>query len=157
MQANQSDLDHLEWLKRAKINSFSGLRLLDLGCGSGYICHKAAEWGAALAVGVDVVKPSGAGNGWTFQEVDLNAGHWHEAWDDPFDLILAFDIIEHLDSPFQFLSSCRSLLSKEGKIVITTPNVLSWERFYNPRGWSGVQDPQHKVLFTKYSLEFLLG
>lgn len=160
MRALQSDLDHLQWIKEAKVESLKGMRILDLGCGSGYVCHKAISDGAATAVGIDVVRPeipSGGTNGWQFMSTDLNARNWHESFNEQFDLVLAFDIIEHLDSPFLFLSSCRKLLVDSGRLVLTTPNALSWERFAKPLSWSGATDPQHKVLFTKYSLDFLLN
>jgi 2-polyprenyl-3-methyl-5-hydroxy-6-metoxy-1,4-benzoquinol methylase len=159
MKANPSDLDHLRWLEIAKLNSFRGLRILDLGCGSGYVCHKAMEEGAQQAVGVDIVKPQIPNEGasrWQFSDADLNDRHWQKEFSNPFNLVLAFDILEHLDSPYLFLKSCRELTDKNGKLVLTTPNTLSWERFYKPNGWSGIRDPQHKTLFTKYSLDFLL-
>jgi 2-polyprenyl-3-methyl-5-hydroxy-6-metoxy-1,4-benzoquinol methylase len=155
----RSDIDHLKWLKLTNLDSFSGLRILDLGCGSGYICHLAMQRGAKFAVGIDVIEPeqrSQTGESWQYLNLDLNRENWHENFSDSFDLVLAFDIIEHLDSPYCFLRSCRQLLSSQGKLVLTTPNVQSWERMLKPQGWSGAQDPQHKVLFNRYSLDFLL-
>jgi 2-polyprenyl-3-methyl-5-hydroxy-6-metoxy-1,4-benzoquinol methylase len=157
MTPNNSDLDHLRWLQDAGFDAFSGLKILDLGCGSGYVCHKAMTDGAHTAIGIDVIPPRvSQDSGWQFMQVDLNAPDWHQAMSTQFDLILAFDILEHLDSPYFFLKSCSNLLSSKGQLVLTTPNTSSWERLLNPTGWSGAQDPQHKILFTKYSLQFLL-
>jgi hypothetical protein len=48
------------------------------------------------------------------------------------------------------------LLRPGGQLVVTTPNTNSWERLLRPTAWSGAQDPQHRILFNRYSLAFLL-
>jgi SAM-dependent methyltransferase len=42
-----------------------------------------------------------------------------------FDVILMVEVIEHLENPDQAIMACRSLLSKGGILVITTPNLSS--------------------------------
>lgn len=160
MQPWSSDHDHLHWLSELGISSFKGLGLLDVGCGSGYVCHHAMEQGASHAVGIDIVKPKGLGSeaAWTFMDSDLNAADWtKDLKSKKFDLILAFDILEHLDSPYVFLKNVRSLMTPQARLVLTTPNLMSWERFAKPGTWSGVRDVQHKTLFTRYSLRFILS
>ncbi len=48
--------------------------------------------------------------------------------DRQFDLIHAGEIIEHLYDTDIFISECRRVLKKNGKIIITTPNTLSLPR-----------------------------
>lgn len=154
-----TDLDHLKWLNLAKINSLRELSLLELGCGSGYLCHRATEEGARLAFGMDLVLPKyfSKDSKWQFAKANLDEDAWLSLVSmHSFDLILGFDILEHVRSPFDFLNRCASLLSLGGQIVLTTPNVNSWERWMHPDNWSGTMDPQHKVLFSRYSLGFLL-
>ena len=154
----QSDLDHLNWLSFSKIKSFAGKRILDLGCGSGYICEKAMSEGAQNAVGIDLVRPNISDDAsWIFLERNLDLPNWNDEVGSDFDFILAFDILEHVESPFGFLKSCKDLLSDSGQLILTTPNLSSWERFVNPLNWSGVRDEQHKVLFNRYSLNFVLN
>lgn len=154
----QSDLDHLKWLDRLGIRNFAGLSVLDLGCGSGFLCEKLKSGGAHRVVGVDLVKPSNASStDWEFLSADLDQSDWSCVLSqEPFDLIFAFDIIEHLQSPYLFLQNCLRLLSAEGQVVLTTPNVNSWERLSKPKTWSGARDEQHKTLFNRYSLSFVL-
>lgn len=155
-----SDEVHLQWLKNFGVSSFAGLRVLDLGCGSGYISQLAQLDGAKVSVGVDIEKPKeGLREDQSFQfvEANLDREDWYQAFPErEFDMILAFDIIEHLRSPVAFLEQCRSLLSREGSLYLTTPNTQSLERLLKPRTWSGAFDPQHRILFSKYSLDFLL-
>jgi SAM-dependent methyltransferase len=41
---------------------------------------------------------------------------------EPFDVVVAGEVIEHLDCPRQLLDFSRSILRPGGKLVITTPN-----------------------------------
>ena len=157
MQPRPSDIDHLTWLKNTGLISFSGKKILDLGCGSGFICTHATSEKADFVAGVDIEKPEMPVYGWHFLQVNLDQDNWHkELASHKFDFIFAFDILEHLESPYKFLCSCQKLLSEEGTLFLTTPNVGSWERLLKPITWSGARDPQHKILLSKYGLNFLL-
>lgn len=160
IEARPSDKSHIDWLRNCDLDQFKGLRVLDLGCGSGFLCEHAVQAEARSVCGIDLVEPKGISQSrWQFCQVDLDAVDWstkvlqiEEAWD----LILAFDILEHVRSPYDFLRNIQSLLSPQGKLVLTTPNTASWERLLRPRSWSGATDPQHKCLFNRYSLQFLV-
>jgi 2-polyprenyl-3-methyl-5-hydroxy-6-metoxy-1,4-benzoquinol methylase len=156
-----SDAVHLEWLRNLGVTSFAGTRLLDLGCGSGFLARLAKTQGAQVSVGVDIEKPKDGvfeANSWRFVQANLDGENWlKELPSGQFDMILAFDIIEHLRSPVAFLEQCGKLLSPKGSLYLTTPNVQSLERRLKPETWSGAFDPQHRILFSRYSLNFLLG
>lgn len=162
--ARAPDHDHLTWLERyADLGraAFAGKSLLDLGCGSGFLCQVEAESGAREVVGVDVLDPDVKPVAWRFAKTDLDATGWETTLARPaggggFDVITAFDILEHLASPVRFLASCHALLAPGGRLILTTPNINSWERVARPGGWSGATDAQHRVLFSRYSLGFLV-
>lgn len=163
-----SDVDHLRWLRAAGVTSLSGRRLLDLGCGSGILCATALRDGASTVLGIDLHPPAveaadaaQASQGrLRFLAADLNAATWARdltqalGWV-PMDLIFLFDLLEHVDAPALLLRNCAELLAPQGQLVVTTPNCNSWERLLRPQTWSGAMDPQHKVIFTPWSLEFL--
>ena len=44
---------------------------------------------------------------------------------DKFDLVIAIEIIEHLENPFRFVRECSKILKPKGLLVLTTPNVES--------------------------------
>lgn len=61
-----------------------------------------------------------------FLKVDLNQDFAHE-FDRTFSLITATDVIEHLDSPRDFITETRKLLKPDGLLTISFPNIAFWE------------------------------
>lgn len=158
-QPRPSDLIHLEWLRALHLGDFQGQNFLDLGCGSGYVCLHAKRQGAQTSVGIDIEATGEAiqsATDWQFLLANLDTPKWTDGLKPgTFDLVTAFDILEHIDSPWLFLAQIKPLLSPQGSLVLTTPNIQSWERRLRPNTWSGASDPQHKTLFSPYSLGFL--
>jgi len=48
---------------------------------------------------------------------------------EPFDVVIAGEVIEHLNNPGQFLKNLRLVIKPDGILVVTTPNAFRW---YNP-------------------------
>lgn len=76
-----------------------------------------------------------------------------------FDLVLALEIIEHLDKPAALLSGIHRGTKKCGKILVSTPNKLSFEgirgkilEFTTGEKWVA-WDLSHKKVFS--SVEFI--
>ena len=81
--------------------------------------------------------------------------------DDFFDLVVMFDVIEHLKSPFNVLKHVYRISKPEGKLIITTPNLNALDRFIKKLigkeyEWYGFYDKTHLYLFTSPSLKFLV-
>lgn len=100
-----------------------GGRVLDLGSGSG---HGTCQIGGAgaMVVGADRVAPDTAsrpsdGNV-VFARVDLRSLPFCDA---TFDLIVSFQVIEHLEDPSDYLDAISRLLKPDGLAILTTPNV----------------------------------
>jgi len=47
------------------------------------------------------------------------------------DTILALELIEHLNSPIEFIRKCKTFMNKNSKLIITTPNA-GLQYFINP-------------------------
>lgn len=73
-----------------------------------------------------------------------------------YDLILMFDIIEHFKNPFKNLINTKSILKKDGVLVIQTPNYLSLMA-YLCSNWSWWMIEDHKYFFTTRSLKSFLS
>ena len=106
----------------ARIRAGDG-RVIDVGCGSGYGTAMLAESGGRV-FGIDRVLPDRdqRGCGVRFVVGDLRAlplqpGH--------FDLVVSFQVIEHLHDPTFYIDALAGLCSTDGLVLVTTPNILT--------------------------------
>ncbi len=74
---------------------------------------------------------------------------------DKFDVIVNFEVLEHLFSPSKFIKSCQRLLNKKGILIFTTPNGKGFD--VNLMGAvSEVIEQEHLNYFNLRSIEILL-
>ena len=72
-----------------------------------------------------------------------------------FDVVIAGEIIEHLNNPGQFMQSVKSVLKTNGKLVITTTNAYCFRRAIRiPFGKESIH-PDHVYYFSHRTLEAL--
>ncbi len=75
---------------------------------------------------------------------------------EPADVVIAAEIVEHLDSPGRFFDALHPLVRPGGVLVVTTPNAYS---MLNPIATlAGLEmiDPDHISLYSWYTLQNLL-
>ncbi|MBW1686303.1 MAG: class I SAM-dependent methyltransferase [Deltaproteobacteria bacterium] len=96
-------------------------RVLDLGCGSGYgIASLAAHH--PRVVGLDRVAPDARNRGaGSFVRADLAYIPFAPGG---FELVVSFQVIEHLEDPTDYIDALARLLAPDGLALITTPNLL---------------------------------
>jgi SAM-dependent methyltransferase len=114
-----------------------GKRVLDAGCGAGYgsaELARAAEW----VVGVDrapeavqYARTHFANTNLSFAEAVCEALPHAAA---SFDLVVAFEVIEHLSDWRGFLREARRVLAPNGQLVVSTPNRLYYTESRGPHG-----------------------
>lgn len=75
---------------------------------------------------------------------------------DKADVLVAFEVIEHLFSPREFLTSARKLLSDSGVLVLSFPSSAGFDISLLGANSSAV-DLEHVNLFNPYSIDILLG
>lgn len=76
-----------------------------------------------------------------------------------FDCIVCADVLEHLRNPWQFLARCRGLLTPDGALVVSIPNIqfvgvlgeLAQGRFTYRA--AGILDRTHLRFFTKMEFD----
>jgi len=101
----------------------TGLRTLDLGCGSGWFSNRALERGAcvtSLDISISLAQIT---HSRTQQAPVVTA----DAIRSPlasgrFDLIISSEMLEHLERPERGIQEIARLLAPGGAVVLTTPN-----------------------------------
>jgi SAM-dependent methyltransferase len=114
-----------------------GKRVLDAGCGAGYGSAELAQ-AADSVVGldrapeaIDFARANYALPNLRFEQASCDALP-HPGGS--FDLVVAFEVIEHLDHWREFLLEARRVLAPAGQIVISTPNKLYYTESRGPTG-----------------------
>ena len=120
----------------ARQSPFGGRRLLDVGCGLGYFLARASEDGWDVR-GCDTSREWAAHANRRLGEANVVCGGPdHRALqDERFDLITAWDVIEHVFDPLPFLVKIRRLLAPGGRVFLRTPNFAYLLPVYSLRRW----------------------
>jgi len=98
-------------------------RILDVGCGTGANLLMLSEYGDAE--GVDVSEDALAfcrQRG--LEKVKLGAGEELPYDDGTFDLVTAFDVVEHMDDDLAGLSEMRRVLRPGGRVLLFVPTFM---------------------------------
>lgn len=72
------------------------------------------------------------------------------------DVIVGFEIIEHLFSPKDFINVCHRLLRPSGMLILSTPNIWGFELSVLGENSSNICAPAHLNYFCPISLRALL-
>jgi SAM-dependent methyltransferase len=75
----------------------------------------------------------------------------------PADIVVAGEVIEHLDAPGPFLEGMRKLIVPEGRLVITTPNAFRLLNLIAALVRIELVHPDHVAQYSWYTLSNLLG
>lgn len=104
-------------------------RMLDLGCGSGYGTAELAD-SLPRIVGLDRIQPDAENlrDNIDWVRADL---YGNPLLPDSFQLIVSFQVMEHLENPQVYLESIATLLAPGGTAIITTPNIETSDKI-NP-------------------------
>lgn len=73
-----------------------------------------------------------------------------------FDLVTAYDILEHVQDPKSFLQELKMLLNPGGIIAISTPDTEHFLRRLLGKAWPMLQPMQHTFLFGRSGLTRLM-
>jgi len=115
----------LDILKDVSHNS----KVLDVGCGRGYFTKHFVVNGNKV-LGIDYSK-----NAIEFAQNNFgNESLLFEVLDvvdliekkDEFDVVIANNLIEHIENPNAFLRECHRILKPDGFLIISTPNLYSF-------------------------------
>lgn len=126
------------------------LRILEIGSGFGYLTYALRQRGHDC-VGIDISESAVEG-------ARRNFGPHYEVCDvttmavdasDAFDVIVATELIEHVEDPVGLLKSVQKLLKPGGWILLTTPNK---DLYSDSLAWHTDAAPVHLYWFGKTSM-----
>jgi SAM-dependent methyltransferase len=73
----------------------------------------------------------------------------------PGDVLVAGEIIEHLDAPGPFLRAIRPLVRTDGVLIVTTPNAYRMSSFLAPALGAELNHPDHLAIHSIHTLRTL--
>lgn len=100
-----------------------GARVLDIAAGAGAFPQRLLEAGYQV-VANDIDQDAWCLNGVQKFALDLNHPVESSAFGAAFDLVVAMEVIEHLQNPTKLLQDCGRLLAPGGYVLLSTPNVV---------------------------------
>jgi 2-polyprenyl-6-hydroxyphenyl methylase/3-demethylubiquinone-9 3-methyltransferase len=110
-----------------RLDSLSGLRILDIGCGGGILCEPLARLGAQV-VGADPAQANIAaarihatGAGLAIDYRITTAEALADA-NERFDVVLAMEVVEHVADLGLFVKRCAEMVKPGGLMVVATLN-----------------------------------
>jgi len=130
-------------------------RFLDVGCATGRLLKYLQQRGWQEQ-GVEVCEPA-AEYGRRVRGVSIFSGTLEDAYlpTAGFEIVHASHVIEHLQSPGDFVMEAYRLLKPEGHLILVTPNSDGFQAKLMRSHWrSAIAD--HMVLFSRRTLTLLL-
>lgn len=136
-------------------------RFLDIGCGSGLYVHAAKLIGFD-AYGIDIDEKSiliAKEQGLYVEKSDIFQASFQQNY---FDLIQMKEVLEHLPNPKESLIRVRSILKKNGILMIDVPNQngiipkIKRSLKFRKNEWGFVQPPVHLFAYEEKSLRNIL-
>lgn len=126
-------------------------RALELGCGDGVMLDtlRSRGWQVCGTERTDAMAATARERYGIRMYVDPDGP---QPGQDRFELIVLFQVLEHLGDPVAALSRARSLLADHGRIVVGVPNRGSWQAACGGGDWFHLDVPRHLVHFTPASL-----
>lgn len=141
----------------ARIGRESG-RWLDVGCSAGFVVKAATEagfetWGVdieadGIAYGRDTLGLSRLSCG-VLEDQRYPAAH--------FDVISAYDVIEHVPDLNGFVAELARILAPDGVIDIGTPDIGHWRVPHTLAQWNELKPSEHLYYFNRRTLGRLLA
>lgn len=149
------DLDVLNWNHRQFLRDLPrrGGRLLDVGCGSGRFLAQARSLGYTVT-GCDFnpVAVEMARKRYSLPDVHLASLEEFRRRhpERRFDVVTAFEVMEHVDDPREFLAHIVDVLDTDGMVAVSVPFRDRWPRFGTDSPWD--LPPHHLTRWSKRAI-----
>jgi SAM-dependent methyltransferase len=128
-------------------------KILEIGCGLGYLTYSLNHAGYQVT-GLDISQEA-------IDEANRSFGNYYICADifdyagiheNEYDLIIMTELIEHIESPTDFLRHTAQLINSDGAIIITTPNKSIYT---DSVAWNSDLPPVHCWWFSESSMKYM--
>jgi SAM-dependent methyltransferase len=147
-QSRRAIMEHIFWKKLPFLSK--DLKILCVGCGTGAELEQAAQFGQVTGVDIDpqvvaLCKKKGLH---VIQADILEASLPQES----FDVVVAMDVIEHIQDDYKTVQALSGLLKKGGHLLVTVPALPCLWSSFDEEG-----DFPHFRRYTKKTLSDVLS
>jgi len=129
--------------------------IVDVGAAHGFFCEEIRALGAFERVvaiePVAAMAESCRRRGFTVIEAPVERA---DLGSDPVDVIVSFEVLEHLFCPEAFLRGCEGLLSPDGLLVLSCPNIRGFDLLVLREAADSIT-PEHLNYFHPEALQTL--
>jgi len=118
----------LLFLRLIARTEFKDPRILDLGCGRGWLAGMLSAFGPTTAVDLSPSGIEAARKRWP--DVDFRAGNLFEMEfeEGSYDVVVSQEVIEHVEDQAAYIEVARRCLRPGGYLLLTTPNLAVQRR-----------------------------
>jgi ubiquinone/menaquinone biosynthesis C-methylase UbiE len=148
---------HWKRLRAVEDRYSQGGHLLDVGCATGdflQVMHRSGRWDVrGVDTSLEATQYARERYG-----LDVFTGEVSEAGyaDGYFDVVTMWHVIEHVHDPKGTLAELHRIMKPGGLLVVSTPNLRSWDARIFGRYWVGLDAPRHLFVFSPATLQHLL-
>lgn len=142
-------------LRLVKLNEKS--HILDIGCGTGLFLNHIRWLTGCFVKGVEPNENARQkANGLLGEGVVENS--FLDKFNDKgyFDCVTMWHVLEHLPEPLGVLRKISTILNDSGWLIISAPNIDSWNWSIFGRNWLGIDLPRHLQFFSPKTAQALL-
>ena len=138
----------IEYLKK-DIKNIKKVKIIEIGCGQGYLTYALKSAGFNIT-GIDISQEAIilAKKKYGSNYYCGNLESFIKKTKEKPGYIICTELIEHLENPIHFVKNMLSLVSKGGKLIVTTPNKID----RNKSIWDTDLPPVHLWWFTRKSI-----
>lgn len=127
-------------------------RALELGCGDGFMLNALRSFGWSVAGTERTEEMARFAREHFGIKVYVEPGNSIPP-DERYDLIVLFQVLEHLVDPVSELKRAASRLAEGGSVIVAVPNFSSWQSRFAKTGWFHLDVPRHLVHFSPASID----
>jgi len=132
-------------------------KVLDIGCGNGKFLKSLLQYGRFDLFGIEM-EGNSAKRATRIKEINLKIGSLKkdDFMTESLDAISLFHVFEHLTEPMETLEIISNIIRKDGILMISIPNIDSFQSHIFKGKWLHLDPPRHLFFFTPKDLKALL-